>query len=683
MASIPNITLASPVAVLPGIGSRQSELLAKLSIATVEDLIRYRPRRWDDFSQVVQIADLSPGRVILKAQILEAKGRYLGRRGLHLTEALACDETGAVRIVWFNQPYRARSLKINAWYYLTGLYDFKYRYLQLLNPSTELVEGEDPKLGLVRAVYPTTTGLKNAQLQHAILALKPHIGLLKESLPAWLLAKAGLPPLAESCFKLHFPKNLEETLLAESELNLRRLIALSISSQLLKAQRKTQKARPIAACKEPLEQVVAALDFELMPQQQTITAEILNELETSGTNLNRLIQGDVGAGKTLIAALVALSVVKSGFQVAFLAPTQILARQHFQTLKETFKIHLAAPELALLTADLKPAERRRLSQELADGRIRLIIGTHALLSESVKFQNLALIIIDEQHRFGVEQRLKLLQKADQGRANILTLSATPIPRSLALVLYADLDISLLKESPPNRLQVKTSIIALKERSRLQEILKKRSQQNQIYVVCPAIEDVEIEDSLAKTEVLIKNLVPNLKYGILHARLPAAKKEQIMNSFLQGSLEVLLATSIVGAGLDIPNANTIIIMSPERFGLAQLHQMRGRVGRSDSQGYCYLCPFSDQRPSGRLQALLASHDGFELSEIDLQIRGPGTLHGLRQSGLDSLLGQGLLKQAVIEQALTLAQEFIEKGEDLKRYPKLKEEIARHQMLTHLN
>ena len=305
-------------------------------------------------------------------------------------------------------------------------------------------------------------------------------------------------------------------------------------------------------------------------------------------------------------------------------------------------------------------------------------------SEGVKFKNLALVIIDEQHRFGVEQRLKLLHKARPDLANILTLSATPIPRSLALVLYADLDISLLTEKPPGRQSVKTSIIPLKERTpRLKEILKTKADDNQIYIVCPAIDDLEIEDSLAKTKAYIDNLYTGLKSAFLHAQLPNEEKEKIMTDFQAGKHEVLFSTSIIGAGLDIPSANTVIIMSPERFGLAQLHQLRGRVGRSRRQGYCYLCPLSDQPPSERLQALMNCQSGFELSEIDLKLRGPGTVYGLRQSGVSALFESGLVSPQSVEMAASLAMEFIRRSEDLNKFKAFKKIIGNYQKITHLN
>ena len=683
MSASHKIAPSSPVTALAGVGERQAQLFRRLGIETVGDLVNHQPRRWEDFSQITPVAELGPGRATIKARISEAKGRYLGYRGLHLTEALAQDETGATRLIWFNQPYRAAGIKSDSLYYISGVYDLKYRHLQMVNPSLELVEGETSKLGLVRPVYPTTAGLKSLQLRRAMLAAKEQVAALREALPAWLVEEAGLPALADTYLRLHFPASLEEARAAENELYFRKLISLSLSSQLLKAQRRNGRARPVELGRQAVQTAVAGLDFELMPAQRRITDQILDELAAGKQNLNRLIQGDVGSGKTLIAALVALAVVEAGGQVALLAPTQLLARQHFRSLAEIYGQRLAGERLALLTADLKPAGRRQLSDRLADGSCALAVGTHALLSQGTRFKNLCLAIIDEQHRFGVEQRLKLLDKAAAGRANILTLSATPIPRSLALVLCADLDISVLGEKPSGRLKVETSIIPLAERRRLGPIFKDRTPSNQLYVICPAIEEAGAEDSLAKVEALVKSLAPQLKYGLLHARLTAEAKEKIMADFLQGSLEALLATSIVGAGLDIPDANTVVIMSPERFGLAQLHQMRGRVGRSRRPGFCYLCPFSDQPPSDRLRALMEHDDGFELSELDLHLRGPGTLYGFRQSGLDPLFGQGRLDSRKVEKALGLARSFIERGEELGRYPQLASEIARQQQLTHLN
>ena len=489
--------------------------------------------------------------------------------------------------------------------------------------------------------------------------------------------------LAVTYGELHFPDSLPQAEAALSQLGLRELIALSISSRLLRRQRRRQAATPIVFKRTALTEMLSSLDFELTAQQQKIITAILKEMSRGETPLNRLIQGDVGAGKTLIAAAVIFNVVANGYQVAFLAPTQILARQHFDNLSQLYG-SMVGGRVELLTSALSIADQTGVRRRIASGETTLVIGTHSLLSSAVKFNRLGLTIIDEQHRFGVEQRLKLLRKAEPKLANILTLSATPIPRSLALVLYADLDISLLTEKPPGRQPVETEIISLNQRSkRLRDIIRDRGEDNQLFIVCPAIEDPEEADSLAKTETLVKSLAPDLRYAVLHAHLPTEEKEQILAAFQARQLEALLSTSIIEAGLDIPGANTIAIMSPEKFGLAQLHQLRGRVGRSHHQGRCYLCPFSDQPPSERLQALLEHQSGFKLSEIDLKLRGPGTLYGVRQSGSSAVLEGLPISPKTVRLAAELAEAFIARDENLAHYPALKAATDKYQRLTHLN
>ena len=675
------LDLDTGIRYLKGVGEKQAGRFAKLGIATVGDLLRHRPRRWDDFSEVSRIADLRPGKATVKARVLEAKGRYTGYRGMHLTEALVDDGSGGLRLIWFNQPYRAAGLQSGKEYYFSGLYDLRYRRLQMINPAAAAVSEAAPQL--VRAVYPATAGLGNAEIRRALAQARPALGGLEENLPGWLAAAGRLEPLAETYGRLHFPPSLAAAEAALGQLGLRELIALSISSRLLRLQRERQPAAPLAAKFEAVDGLLDGLDFEPTSQQRQIIRGVLEEMAAARAPLNRLVQGDVGAGKTLIAAAVAFNVMENGCQAAFLAPTQILARQHFESLRRLFgRRH--ADRLELLTSAAPAAEQNRVRRRLAAGEASLAVGTHSLLSDAVKFDRLALAVIDEQHRFGVKQRLKLLQKAGPRLANVLALSATPIPRSLALALYADLDISLLTEKPPGRLEVETAVVPLTDRPvRLREIIASRAAGNQLYVVCPAIEDPEAEDSLAKTRALVKSLAPDLKFGVLHARLGSAEKERTLAAFQRGELEALLSTSIIEAGLDIPGANTAVIMSPERFGLAQLHQLRGRVGRSGRQGYCYLCPFSDQMPSERLQALLEHGSGFKLSEIDLGLRGPGTLHGLRQSGRLTVLEGLPVGPEAIRLAAELAEAFVARGENLADWPALAAAVAEYQQVTHLN
>ena len=661
------------------------EGLQKLGLKTCADLLTYTPRRFEDYSKVTEIKDLKPGRVMIKGAIIEAKGRYLGYRGLHLTEALAQDDSGQVRLIWFNQPYRASSLKLGELYYLYGQYDLKYRHLQLINPSTYLADSHlfSEDSDFIKPIYGATKGLKSDQIQKLIQRILPVIEKVEEVFPQWLLEKAQLSPLKQILGHLHFPPSMEAAQTALRQTALRELIVISLSSQLLKTQLRDQKAQKIVYHRSEIQKVIKQLPFALTKDQKRITKEILNELEAGQKPLNHLVQGDVGAGKTLIALLIAFNVILDGHQVVFLAPTQILVQQHYRTVLQILKDFLAPEEVAILMAKQPAKERKRILEGLKSGQIKLIIGTQALLFSKIKFKKLALTIIDEQHRFGVHQRLKLLHKTRAQFSHILTLSATPIPRSLALVLYAELNISLLKDMPPGRQPVATSVIPLKERPiRLQAILKTASSKNKIYIVCPVIEENDKSDSLAEIEVYLQKIQANLKLVVLHGRQESATKEQIVAEFTGGQYDVLLSTSVIEAGLDISSANTIIIMSPERFGLAQLHQLRGRVGRRREQAYCYLCPLSNDAPSDRLQALLDHENGFILSELDLKLRGPGTLYGLKQSGLPEISKISLLDAPLIKLATDLACQFVAR-EDINNFKKLHKLTQKYQEVTHLN
>ena len=683
LESIHQLKLDSDIRYLKGVGDRRSELFNKLNIYTVKDLIFHQPHRWLDFSHTKQIIDLSPGPVIVKAQIVEVSGRYLGRRGLHLTEALVRDETSYLRVIWFNQPYRVKGLQVKSWYFLSGLYDLKYRHLQLINPSTEMVK-DDHKLesDLIQGVYPATLGLKSAEIFKTLKQVRSLIKDCQEILPKSMIEEAKLKPLAKTLQELHFPKTLEQAELAKRSLGLRNLIALSLSSRLLKL-KNYQQALPIAIHKDLVQEVIDGFDFKLTDQQTELIWLIISEMNQQDKVLNRLIQGDVSSGKTLIALLVAYNLICGGYQVAFIAPTQILAEQHYQTVETVLGKYLPLEAIGLLHAGLKPKAGQDVLEKISSNQIKFIIGTQSLLSERVKFNNLALVIIDEQHRFGVEQRSKLLTKTTRDKSNILTLSATPIPRSLALVIYADLDISLLTERPPKRLPIKTSVIALKDRaSYLKKILMLASSNNLIYVICPAI-DAQVEDSLNKVEIYLNKLINNLNYVCLHSRLKTDQKEKNIKDFKQGKYHVLISTSVVEAGIDIIKANYIIIMSPEQFGLAQLHQLRGRVGRADKQGYCYLCPYSDQPVSERLQAVMNHNDGFKLSEIDLKLRGPGTLYGLKQSGPFKVVEAFMGGSKEIKLATSLAEKFIKTEQNLDEYPEFKDQVEAYQQVTYLN
>ncbi|MCY3804775.1 MAG: ATP-dependent DNA helicase RecG [Candidatus Saccharibacteria bacterium] len=682
-----DLDLQTPIQYVKGIGQKRAELFKKLNIETVQDLIFHQPRRWEDFSKLTQIYDLKPGLVTVKVQILEASGRFLGYRGLHITEALAKDETGHLRIIWFNQPYRVKNLKINSWYYFSGKYDLQYKHLQLINPSSELINLDSSSSiqpNLIKPIYPTTEGLKSFQIQNALKEVKLLLSQIEDYFPKWLIKQASLPSLSQSLSQLHFPNSLIETEKAKQALDFRDLIAMSLGSQLLSKQYQYQNARKIDINHDLINQVISNLSFQLTQSQNQIVDNILMEMNQADKPLNRLIQGDVGSGKTILALLIAINLIDQGYQVALMAPTQILAFQHLQTIQTHLPKFLPSSQVAVLTSGLKKSDQQTLLANLKSGNIKLIIGTHSLLSENVSFKNLGLVIVDEQHRFGVEQRLKLLKKTDPSLSNILTLSATPIPRSLALVLYADLDISFLTEKPPDRLPIITHVINLSDRaSKFKQLINQASNQEPIYVVCPAISQSSEEDALEKVINYFLKLESNLNYITLHGQMKVEAKEQTISQFQNQKYSILFSTSIIEAGLDIGHVNKIIIMSPERFGLAQLHQLRGRVGRLNQQGYCYLCPLSNQAPSERLQAIMQHQDGLKLSELDLQFRGPGTLYGIKQSGICQISQSSLSDLQIVNKASRLASLFLEKKEDIDQYQMLKDKISDYQQITHLN
>ena len=675
--------LDSPIDQIPNFKEASVRLYKRLGLNQIQDIIYYLPRYYQDFSQIVTIAQARPGRITIKAQVKSVFSRPLQRRGLHLTSVNVADETGSLRLIWFNQPYRAKSLRRGSWYYFSGTYELRYRSLQMVNPTSQAV-GESAELpNLMRPIYGLTAGLKNQHVQKTLRQLQPLFSQIEEILPDWLVQEAQLLPLKTSLWQVHFSQDRQQADEARRQLDFRSLISVGINSRLLKAKLEQQRALPIPIQRPAIEQALAALPFQLTGQQAAMVEAILAELAQPYKPLNRLIQGDVGTGKTVVALLLALNVIKAGYQVALLAPTQLLARQHYETCLDTLKPLVKAAAMGLLTSDLPAAEQRSLKAKLQTGQLQLVVGTHSLLSASVKFKNLALIIIDEQHRFGVHQRLNLLHKTRPELGNVLSLSATPIPRSLALVLYADLDISSLKEKPAGRQRVETTIISLNDRERqLTAIIEAATPERQLYVVCPSISRQEGDDSVERVVEYFKKLEPDLDYRVVHGRLAAEQRQQLMTDFRDAKFSILFCTSIIGAGIDIPGAAAIVIISPDQFGLAQLHQFRGRVGRRSQRGYCYLCPFSNRPPSARLRALLQHDDGFKLSEIDLKLRGPGVLYGVQQSGPLSIFDIGLQNAQDLSQALTLAEEFIRR-DHIDHHPRLRQAISQYQPVTHLN
>ena len=674
--------LDSPLTDVTGIGPKTAQLYHRLGLVTIGDLINHYPRRYDDFSHISFIRGLKPGLVTVKARLIDCAGHY-ARRGLHISWAVVSDQTGSLRVVWFNQPYRLRYLKRHQTYYLSGDYDLKNGRLALYNPSIEPLSSPAVQTARVRPVYPTTKGLSNPQIRQTFGRIRDLIVRVPEDLPEWLVKDAQLEPLSDALELLHFPRQSSDIKLARNNIGFREIFSLSLASQLIEANLSRSRSRPLTINHQLLADIIDQLPFDLTAGQKKITNQLLESM-TGSRPLNSLIQGDVGSGKTVIIALVALNAVYQSGQVVVMAPTAILADQHYQTFQRLFGTWLTDNQLRLLTASTPAKEKQQIRVDLERGQCRLVIGTHALISQQLTFNSLDLVVIDEQHRFGVEQRRQLLQLGGRFSPHTLTVSATPIPRSLKLVLYNELDIFRLTDKPSGRKPIKTKIVSLSQRLDVyRRVLPQAGPKNQVYIVCPAIDADRIEDSLVKTAQTISQIIPSTKFAQLHGRQKATDRQAIMAGFVAGRYNVLLTTSIIEAGLDIKTVTTIIILSPQRFGLAQMHQLRGRVGRNSSQAICYLASADNLSPSRRLQALLDCDDGFELSNIDLEIRGPGAIYGTQQWGKLDLSLAPLSDTKMVEKARFLAGQFISRSEQLSDYPRLAVRIKHYQQVTKLN
>lgn len=672
-----------PLTDIPGIGPALAAKFALLGVRTVGDLITYWPRRYDDYSNVTTMAEVSPGAVTLSGTIDTIKGRYV-RRGMHVTEALAHDESGSIRLVWFNQPYRATSIKPGQQYYISGNYALSHQRFGLQNPTIELAQEFALNTARIVPIYKETKGLNSRQIRAALAAVLPKI-TLAETLPSWLVAEESLYSYAAATQAMHFPKNAEDLAEAQRRLGFEEVFGLSLASQYIKRQQKLETALPIPFVVERAKAFVSNLPFTLTDGQRATIWQIYKDMEQDSP-MNRLLEGDVGSGKTVVATMAALMAMEQGYQVAFMAPTELLARQHADTVSRLLSAESFGSSVSLLVGSMTADQKRQARAAIGDGRVRCIIGTQALIQDSVDMHKLALVIIDEQHRFGVDQRKALMLKAGH-MPHVLSMTATPIPRTLALTLYGEMDISVLHEKPAGRQIIETALVSPNSQAQLFTSLQQELQAGrQLFVVCPLISDSALLDANsaeATYERLRKSELKNWRVGLLHGKLKPADKQAVMERFVNHELDVLVSTTVIEVGVDVPNASVMLIESPERFGLAQLHQLRGRIGRGKHQSYCYLLLSDSKAPSKRLQALVSSHDGFKLSELDLQLRGPGAIYGTMQHGALDLRVARLSDTKLIAAAQVAARSFISRNENLLQYTTLAQSVARLQTVTNLN
>ena len=625
-------TLFDPVTTLSGIGRTRAEQLAGLGIRTLYDLIAYFPRDYEDRTQLSTIDHLEPDvPACFEAMVITEPRTSHIRRGLDLTKLTVADHTGRLPLTFFNQSYVADQLRYGETYFFYGKPEGGLIGTQMANPAFERPDAPAVVTRRILPVYSLTAGITNRFLVRAVSqALDACRGTLPEILPDSVRSRYGLCGAEFAYETIHRPESFALLAEARRRLVFEEFFIFSAGLAMVRARRTQQPHAPYANL--DVRPLLDTLPFSLTGAQQRAIREILADF-ASGRPMNRLVQGDVGSGKTMIAAAAAYAAAANGCQTALMAPTEILAEQHYQHLQPLFAG--LGIETVLLTGAMGAAAKRSAKAAIADGTAQIVIGTHALLTGDVTFASLDLVIADEQHRFGVAQRAALSAKA--GNPHLLVMSATPIPRTLSLILYGDLDVSVVDELPPGRQTVDTFLVGEAMRPRIHAFIRRQVDEgHQVYIVCPAIEEGE-ETSLKSAEAWAQTLqqvvFPDLQVGLLHGRMKGAEKEAVMGQFAAGELQILVSTTVIEVGVDVPNATLIVIENAERFGLSQLHQLRGRVGRGSAKSFCVL--FSDSRSQetrARLKALCATNDGFEIARQDLALRGPGDFFGQRQHGL---------------------------------------------------
>lgn len=674
--------LERPLENVKGVGPKTAELLANASLITCGDLLYFFPRKHEDFSRITLISELQPGKVTIKGRFEGARIKRV-RRGMTIVEATLRDDTGAVAVSWFNQPYRLAQIEKTQDFFVSGELVFAARKYQITNPSVETVRSEQGvQTARVLPVYREIKGVKSQLLRKILDEIRPLATMLPETLPHELVQREKLMPHAEAVVAMHYPESIEEVGRAKARLGFEEVFTLIMAAQLNHQAHTKLSAWKIPFNVDDARAFTAALPFQLTDAQRAATWEIVKGLEQNAP-MNRLLQGDVGSGKTVVAAMSAFMAVRAGYQVAIMAPTELLAEQLARALVKFLEPHHI--QLALLTGSVKKSQKTVLYEQIKNGAAEVVVGTHALIQDKVQFKKLGFVIIDEQHRFGVNQRQALLAKAEK-MPHLLAMTATPIPRSLQLTVYGELDISLIRQRPAGRKPIKTQIISPNSRTRMEEAIEQEiTEGRQVYVICPLIVGHDSEQKSVEQEMkrLLRSPFAKYRLAALHGKLPAEEKQAIMRDFLAHNYDILVSTTVIEVGVDVPNATVMVIEGADRFGLAQLHQLRGRVGRGEHQSYCFLVPSDSKAPSQRLREMERSHDGFYLAEKDLELRGPGEIYGRMQHGELRLAIANIMDTELLKRAKAAAEWCIQEEVELVQYKRLMQEIERYQRLTTLN
>ena len=620
-----------PLSSLSGIGSKRVEQFNKLGVNSVGELITFYPRTYEDWSSVTKIADITQSGVYCVKAVLSAPisdRRVSG--GMIISKGVVYDDTGSLQLIFFNNRYISSMLTYGVEYFFYGKIEFSDYGVQMTSPTFSSVSESG-----IHPVYRQTAGLNGKTITNAVRqALKLLPPVVNDPIPEQVRKAFNLWGLREALNGIHFPKDSAELENSRKRLVTEELVVLNLGMKNLR-----NHSRGVSSVKIEKDfsgEFENFLPFTLTNAQKRAIADCVSDITNKTVPMNRLVQGDVGSGKTAVAASVCCTVIKNGFQAAFMAPTEILARQHFETFKKLFQN--TGIKVELLTGALKESEKRRVRAELHSGEIDLIIGTHALITDKTEFYNLGLAVTDEQHRFGVAQRAKLLSKGKN--PHLLVMSATPIPRTLGLIIFGDLDISIIDELPPSRKPVKTVLFNTSQRQRVFGFIKREiAAGRQAYIVCPLVEEGELDNVVSAEEYaaeLMLKQFSDIPVGVVHGQMKSDEKEAVMSKFVSGELKLLVATTVIEVGVDVPNASVMVIENAERFGLSQLHQLRGRVGRGNTQSYCVL--ISDRQnelTKQRLEVMCSTNDGFKIADEDLKMRGPGDFFGSRQHGLPQL------------------------------------------------
>lgn len=654
----------SKISELKGIGAKTEQLFQKLSVYTVGDLLRYFPRGYDVYEAPVAIGDLEEGKVSAVRAAIYGKVQVGGGRNMQITTAYLKDVTGVLRVVWFRMPFLRNTLRSGSMVIVRGRVVNKKGQLLMEHPEIYAPpESYEKKLDTLQPVYPLTNGLTNNVMVKAVRQALEYLDLKQDFLPEDIRLSFHLAEYNFAVKGIHFPLNKEEFYQARTRLVFEEFLTFILA---LRRARETEE-RAVNSFhivhKEIIDSFLSGLPYELTKAQKKVWAEIEGEMCSSHL-MSRLIQGDVGSGKTIIAVLALFLAGLNGYQGAMMAPTEVLAKQHFESVNELLEKYQIPLKAELLTGSMTAKEKRLAYERIESGEVQIILGTHALIQEKVVYQNLALVVTDEQHRFGVRQREALSQKGNL--PHILVMSATPIPRTLAIILYGDLDISVIDELPADRLPVKNCVVDTGYRKTAYDFIRKQVDEGrQCYVICPMVEESEAMEAENVTDyaaMLSEELGDRIHVAALHGKMKQAQKDEIMTLFSQNEIQVLVSTTVIEVGINVPNATVMMVENAERFGLAQLHQLRGRVGRGTHQSYCiFMSGSKTKETKKRLEILNKSNDGFYIANEDLKLRGPGDLFGIRQSGLmDFRIGDVFQDADILKQANEAAGRIL--GED---------------------